>query len=87
MWIAKILSIFKEAEVLSRRLPNFGRANNFFFLTIKLSFSSNMSDKTVIFIQICLDKITAANLTLSRLLARMMGHISISEDLVKNLLV
>ena len=35
---AKISPIFKEAEVLPRRLPNFSKANNFvFFLTIKLS--------------------------------------------------
>ena len=35
--IAKIPPIFKEAEVLSRRLPNFGNGNNFAFLIIKLS--------------------------------------------------
>ena len=35
--IAKIPPIFKEAEVLPRRLPNFGNGNNFvFFLSIKL---------------------------------------------------
>ena len=41
--IAKISPIFKEAEVLPRRLPNFGNSNNFVFLTIKLSYFSNMS--------------------------------------------
>ena len=35
--IAKISPIFKETEVLPRRLPNFGKANNFVFLIIKLS--------------------------------------------------
>ena len=34
--IAKIPPIFKEAEVLPRRLPNFGNGNNFVFLSIKL---------------------------------------------------
>ena len=34
--IAKIPPIFKEAEVLPRRLPNFGNGNNFAFLSIKL---------------------------------------------------
>lgn len=33
---AKIPSIFKEAEVLPRRLPNFGKGNNFVSLRIKL---------------------------------------------------
>ena len=32
--IAKIPPIFKEAEVLPLRLPNFGNRNNFVFLTI-----------------------------------------------------
>ena len=32
--IAKISSIFKEAKVLPQRLPHFGKANNFGFLTI-----------------------------------------------------
>ena len=36
--IAKFSPIFKEAEVLPRRLPNFGKANNFVCLTIELSF-------------------------------------------------
>ena len=36
--IAKFSPIFKEAEVLPRRLPNFGKANNFLCLTIELSF-------------------------------------------------
>ena len=29
--------MFKEAEVLPRRLPNFGKVDNFVYLTIKLS--------------------------------------------------
>ena len=37
--IAKILPMFKEAEVLPRRLPNFGKVDNFVYLTIKLSFT------------------------------------------------
>ena len=31
--------MFKEAEVLPRRLPNFGKVDNFVYLTIKLSFT------------------------------------------------
>ena len=38
MRIAKFSPIFKEAEVLPRRLPNFGKANNFVCLTIELPF-------------------------------------------------
>ena len=34
--IAKIPPIFKEAKVLPQRLPNFGKGNNFVFLSIKL---------------------------------------------------
>ena len=33
--IAKILPTFKRAKVLPWRLPNFGKGNNFVFLTIK----------------------------------------------------
>ena len=47
--IAKISPIFKEAEMLPRRLPDFGKANNFVILTIYLSY----------FLKTCLDKITA----------------------------
>ena len=36
LWISKILLIFKKAEVLPLRFPNFDKANNFVFLTIKL---------------------------------------------------
>ena len=36
--MAKISPIFKETEVLPRKLPNFGKTNNFLFLTIKLSY-------------------------------------------------
>ena len=35
--IAKISPIFKEAEMLSRKLPKFGKANNFVFLTDHLT--------------------------------------------------
>ena len=38
MRIAKFSPIFIEAEVLPRRLPNFGKANNFVCLTIELPF-------------------------------------------------
>ena len=31
--------MFKEAEVLPRKLPNFGKVDNFVYLTIKLSFT------------------------------------------------
>ena len=37
--IAKIPPMFKEAEVLPRRLPNFGKVDNFVYLIIKLSFN------------------------------------------------
>ena len=38
--IAKIQPMFKEVEVLPRRLPNFGVVDNFVYLNIKLSFTS-----------------------------------------------
>ena len=38
LWIAKISLILKEAEVLPRRLSNFGKPNNFVFSTIQLSY-------------------------------------------------
>ena len=40
--IAKIPPMFKEAELLPRRLPNFGKVDNFVYLTIKLSFTPVM---------------------------------------------
>jgi len=48
--IAKISPIFKEAEVLPRRLQTFGKTNNFVFFFNHL---------TVIFFKTSLDKITA----------------------------
>ena len=37
--ISKIPPMFKEAEVLPRRLPNFGKVDNFVYLTTNLSFT------------------------------------------------